>query len=122
MPCVLVVEDQTDFRELLQVVLESEGYETMIATNGAVALDLMRDRTPDVVLLDLMMPVMDGWTFRQCQLAEPRFANVPVIAVTAIHDADAIAAQLNLPCLRKPIDIDVVLERVAAACSRPPKQ
>jgi CheY-like chemotaxis protein len=118
MPCVLVVEDQPDFRELLQVVLESEGYETMVATNGAVALDLMRNRTPDVVLLDLMMPVMDGWTFRRRQLAEPRFANVPVIAVTAIHDADGIADQLNLPCIRKPIDIDVVLEHVAAACAR----
>ena len=61
MPCVLIVEDEPDVREFMEVLLQTSGYETMSAPNGLEALQRMRARRPCVVLLDLMMPVMNGW-------------------------------------------------------------
>lgn len=116
MPCVLVVEDDMDVREMLRTILETEGYETVVAANGAEALEAMQQRTPCVVLLDLMMPVMDGWTFRQRQLATPEFADVPVICLTAVYDPQAASHALRAPCLHKPVEMDALLDRVEQAC------
>ena len=115
---VLVVDDETDIRDFMQVVLASAGYETMLAANGSIALELMRDRKPCVVLLDMMMPVMDGWTFRERQLADPGLADVPVIGVTAVYDPKAVAEQLKIPCVAKPVNLDALLQKVEAACKR----
>ena len=67
----LIVEDDPDIRDFMQLLLSTSGYETMTAANGEQALDLMRQRKPCIVLLDLMMPVMDGFGFRARQLEEP---------------------------------------------------
>ena len=72
MPCVLIVEDDADIREFMQFLLSASGYETMTAANGEEALHRMRERRPCMVLLDLMMPVMDGFDFRARQLAGAR--------------------------------------------------
>ena len=121
MPCVLVVEDEPDVRELLEVMLQAEGYDTLAAPNGAAALDAMQRRKPCVVLLDMMMPVMDGWTFRERQLANPPLADVPVICVTAMYDPARVSETLHVPCLEKPVDMDALLDRVRRACSRGPR-
>ena len=116
MPTVLVVDDEMDIRDLMQVVLTAEGYETLLAGNGAIALEIMHERKPNVVLLDMMMPVMDGWTFRERQLADPRVADVPVIGVTAVYDPRLVSEQLRIPCLGKPVNMDALLQKVDAAC------
>jgi CheY-like chemotaxis protein len=116
MPCVLVVEDDADVREMLRTILETEGYDTLVAANGAEALEAMQQRRPCVVLLDLMMPVMDGWTFRERQLGMPAFAEVPVICLTAVYDPQAASQALHAPCLHKPVEMDALLDRVEQAC------
>jgi CheY-like chemotaxis protein len=115
MPCVLIVEDDEDVRDFMDVLLRASGYETMTASNGAIGLEMMHHRRPNVVLLDLMMPVMDGWTFRQRQLEEPDLALVPVICVTAFNPGE-VKRRLQVRCLPKPIDFDRLLAEVSAAC------
>jgi CheY-like chemotaxis protein len=117
MACVLVVEDDKDVREMLDLLLTTSGYETMTAENGAIALQKMRERRPCVVLLDLMMPVMNGWRFREQQLADPTLAPVPVVCVSAVHQPREVEKQLQIPCLGKPVDFGELLDEVRAACA-----
>ena len=114
--CILVVEDDPDLRQLLQTMLEVEGYETMVASNGEEALEVMRGRRPCAVLLDMMMPVMDGWQFRRRQLEEPRLAKVPVLCMSAVARPEDVEAELGLGCLRKPLDVAAVLREVQVRC------
>jgi two-component system chemotaxis response regulator CheY len=111
-PCVLIVDDDADLRRLLETTLRLDGYETMAATNGADALECMRARKPATVLLDLMMPTMDGWLFRRRQLEDPAFASVPVVCMTGVADPAEVEAQLGVPCLPKPIDVDALLNEL----------
>jgi DNA-binding response OmpR family regulator len=118
MPCVLIVEDDTDVREFMDVLLTTHGFETMTASNGREALERMRSRRPCLVLLDLMMPVMDGWQFRAEQLREPALADVPVVCVTAVAEHTERIARLQAPCLRKPVEFQALLAAVEGACGR----
>ena len=109
---VLVVEDDRDMREALVEVLRLEGYEVDAASDGAQGLALSRQRRPDVILLDLMMPVMSGWQFREAQLGDPALAGVPVVVLSAM------AADLDVDAsLPKPFQVDDLLrllERLTA--------
>jgi DNA-binding response OmpR family regulator len=116
MACVLIVEDDTDVREFMEILLRAHGFETMTAANGREALERMRVRRPCLVLLDLMMPVMDGWQFRTQQLREPALAEVPVVCVTAVADEAGLIERLQAPCLRKPVDFQALLAAVEGAC------
>lgn len=116
MPCVLIVEDDTDVREFMDVLLTTHGFETMTAANGREALERMRARRPCLVLLDLMMPIMDGWQFRAEQLREPDIADVPVVCVTAVAEQSERLERLNAPCLRKPVEFQALLDVVESAC------
>lgn len=110
---VLVVEDDSDSRILLETILTSEGYAVLLAANGAEALAAARDNDPHVILLDLAMPVMDGFAFRAAQLRDPQLANIPVICVSGRHDAHEIARELNLTaCLRKPFSLAEIVLRI----------
>lgn len=82
MSLILVVDDHAATREPLAKLLRYQGYETAVASNGAEALEAMRQRRPDLVLLDLLMPQMDGLTFLDEASREPHGAEVPVIVVT----------------------------------------
>ncbi len=114
---VLIVEDDADLREMMAQLLALEGYVATTVANGLEALEyLERGDKPDVILLDLMMPVMDGWEFRRQQQAVPTLANVPVIILSAIDqrraaEVDAVAF------LKKPLDFDRLLELVRRFCS-----
>jgi CheY-like chemotaxis protein len=119
MACVLVVEDAPDVREFMDLLLSSSGYETMNACDGADALAKMHDKRPCLVLLDMQMPVMDGWQFRRRQLEDPKLAEVPVICVTAVFDPAAVTRELGLRCLPKPIDFLDLLNEVQSACGGP---
>jgi CheY-like chemotaxis protein len=81
---VLVVDDDASFRSALREYLETEGYSVSEAANGLAALGRLRDGLrPSVIVFDLMMPVMDGWDFRDWQLNDPDLRNIPVVLVTA---------------------------------------
>jgi CheY-like chemotaxis protein len=113
---VLVVEDDPDILRAVVQVLQDEGYVVRAAVNGRVALELLRDTDippPRLILLDLMMPVMDGWTFRAEQLADPAIAAIPVIILTADGNAADKAHRLGgVNALRKPVDLNTLLDAV----------
>jgi CheY-like chemotaxis protein len=116
---VLVVEDEPDLRELADSLLSSFGYTAVLAVNGADGLEKLRTQHPCVVLLDLMMPVMDGFEFRRRQLRDPLLASIPVVCLTAMHDASAIQARLGVPCLRKPVDFEKLYDVIRRHCGTP---
>jgi CheY-like chemotaxis protein len=110
---VLIVEDHADLREMLAVLLETEGFEVQTARNGAEALLRLQEAIPALILLDLMMPVMTGDEFRQRQLADPRFCDVPVICITAAHDGRARAERMHAQAyFQKPVDFDRLIGAV----------
>jgi two-component system, cell cycle response regulator DivK len=84
-PLVLIVEDQTDLRQLYAQELTMSGFDVIEAANGADAISHTADRTPDVVLMDLSLPVVDGWEATRRLKADARTAHIPVVALTA-HD------------------------------------
>lgn len=104
---VLVVDDDPDLRGLMQVMLESEGCEVVTAPDGAEGLRCARALEPNLIVLDLMMPVLDGWGFRAEQLGDPRISKIPVVVTTAAPEKQARAAALRPQAfLRKPLDFD----------------
>ena len=110
---VLVVEDHADLREMLATLLEGEGFHVETARNGAEALVCMKQTRPSVILLDLMMPVMSGDEFRQRQLQDPNYADVPVICMTAAHDGLQRAERLQATrYFQKPVDFDRLIHAV----------
>lgn len=118
-PTVLIIEDDADMRLLEQTALESSGFVVAAAGNGREALRWLERRTPCVILLDLMMPVMDGLSFlRARQEAAGSAANVPVICVSAAGD-DMLTEARRLgaaECLQKPSDLDHLCEVVERYC------
>src|SRR3954468_15250280 len=119
MPCVLIVEDDDEVRPMMEVMLAVEGYQTMVAANGQEELDQLAVRRPSLILLDIEMPVMDGYKFRAIQLQDPRLAEVPVICLSAGECKDAIERQTGVPCLSKPATVAAVLAAVRTVCGAP---
>ncbi len=120
-PCqVLVVEDDADIRDYVQWVLEDHGYTVTLAPQGAAALDVLRQgaRLPDLILLDLQMPILDGRGFRHAQQADARWRTIPVILMSASGEYAAIAQALGIATLlRKPFLPDDLLAHVARVCA-----
>jgi CheY-like chemotaxis protein len=113
---VLIVEDDEDLREMMAQLLTLEGFQAATVANGREALEYLHDTDkPDVILLDLMMPVMDGWEFRRQQQADPAIAPVPVIVLSAL-DQNRAATLDATAFLKKPLDFDRLLSLVRAYC------
>jgi CheY-like chemotaxis protein len=112
-PCrLLVVDDDPTIREMLDMVLASEGYEVITAAHGAAALALVDQRRPHVILLDMKMPVMDGWEFLRQYRARPG-AKVPIVVITAAQDDRREAADIGAQAyIAKPFAIDDLLRAV----------
>lgn len=107
---VLVVDDDLDLLEVTCFVLESEGIGVETARNGAQALELLRTgRPPGLVLLDLMMPVMNGWQFLDEVAKIPSLATIPVVVLTAAEPDEVPGA---VEVLHKPIDLKSLIEVV----------
>ena len=86
-------------------------------TNGAEGLEHMRNRRPCLVLLDLMMPVMNGEQFRRAQLADPSLAAVPVVCISAVYNAQERASRLSaIACIEKPFDVMAIVDVVREQC------
>ncbi len=108
---VLVVDDDYAVLDAMKDILEDEGYEVSVAANGLEALkELSRGAPPNVILLDLMMPVMNGWEFREAQSRNEKISDIPVVILTADGRADVKAETLGAAgYLRKPIQVDRLL-------------
>jgi CheY-like chemotaxis protein len=121
-PLVLLVEDDPDLRETTALLLEDEGYRVCAAANGLEALNQLLDGpVPGVILLDLLMPVMNGWEFRAQQQRDPRLAPIPVVVVTASRDhLPSSLFPEGSAVLRKPVALDELLANVRRYCSPPP--
>ena len=119
-PCVLIVEDDDDVREFMQLLVSTSGYETMTARDGQEALVKMRQRKPCLVLLDLQMPRMDGWEFRERQMQDQSLKQIPVVCVTAFFDPDQVTQKLGLRCIGKPADFPTIINTVESMCGSPP--
>lgn len=116
-PTVFIVEDDLDTREMLEKFLELEGYHVETAANGRQALDrLDHGLKACVIVLDLMMPVMDGWQFRLEQRRRRDLASIPVIVVSASGKERLRRIEAD-SYLSKPVDLDELLERITACCS-----
>jgi CheY-like chemotaxis protein len=118
MHIVLVVEDDPDIRATLCEALEDHGYSPVPASNGVEALDYLRgsNEKPCLILLDLMMPVMDGQEFRAQQRADQELAAIPVVVISAYRDLEKYATELATECLPKPVRLERLLQTARKHC------
>ncbi len=107
-PNILLVEDDFDLADVIVEVLRTEGYRVSYAPDGKAALELLKEQElPDLILLDLMMPNMNGWEFREAQMRDARIAKIPVVVLSATGErARPIDAAL---VLRKPVTLETLL-------------
>jgi CheY-like chemotaxis protein len=121
-PCkrVLIVDDEHDIQVAIAEVLADEDYSAMAASNGQEALEQLHamPEKPCVILLDMKMPVMNGFQFRAAQQADPALQGIPVIILTANFQAAEVEDLGAAAFVRKPFNPDALLERVNAACHR----
>lgn len=118
---VLVIDDDPALRDSISALLQSHGYTVVLAEHGKDGLERLHEKRPDVILLDLDMPVMDGWEFRaeQRRLADKRLASIPVLLCTAILDGEEHATELQVAALiEKPLDMDRLLQAVHTTVQR----
>jgi CheY-like chemotaxis protein len=113
---ILIVEDDECIREALLDLLEGEGYQISVAANGQIGLDFLRqtEELPSLILLDLMMPVKDGFTFREEQLGDERINKVPVLVMSAdpnmLLKKDRLKANIYM---KKPLELSQMLRSIA---------
>lgn len=114
----MIVEDDRAVRETIQDVLEGDGFRVTQAANGREALDHLRRGLPRVILLDLMMPVMDGWQFRDELQRDPTYASIPVVVMSADAGLERKVARMEAAAvLQKPVTLDRLLETVRRFCA-----
>jgi CheY-like chemotaxis protein len=119
-PLILVVDDDLSTVEALSSLLEDEGYDVLQAFNGKVALNQLRTLPrPNAIILDLMMPVMDGWEFRRQQQQMADAASIPVVVVSALRQAKPFEGAAAV--LTKPLDIDALLGVMNQICHPSPR-
>ena len=115
----MIVDDDEDCREMLATLLVAHGYRIVTAENGAEALAVARQHKPCLILLDLMMPVMDGEEFRRTQLTDPQIRDIPIVVVSARIGAAEIADRLGaVGIIPKPLDLDQVAATIEEVCAK----
>jgi two-component system alkaline phosphatase synthesis response regulator PhoP/two-component system response regulator VicR len=123
---ILVVDDERHIVRLVQVNLERAGYEVLTAYDGIEAMEKVKTESPDMVVLDVMMPRMDGFEVLKNLQADPRYQNIPVIMLTAkAQDADifkgwasGVSSYLTKPF--NPRELLVFVERIFQSLDEPP--
>ena len=117
-PSILVVDDDPDILQTLALCLSTEGYRILVASNGREALDVVEKEKPSVILLDLMMPVMDGWQFIAA-LEERGKRDMPLLILSADRAVQGHAHKLRASGhLAKPFDLEDLLGKVAELVGR----
>jgi CheY-like chemotaxis protein len=117
---VMVVEDDADVREAIAEVLADCQYTALNASNGAEALQRLRaaEVRPCVILLDMMMPTMDGWQFRAAQKSDPSMRDIPVVVLSAHASGSEAAANLDaVAYLAKPVSLENLVSLVERFCA-----
>ena len=114
---ILLVEDEASVREVIEAVLQDEGYGVVCTENGSAALDVLREGLrPCIIILDLMMPVMDGWQFRALQLQDAELLKIPTVVYSAVGNIDEAVEQLNVAGGFQKGDFAEMLRFVAQFC------
>lgn len=115
-----MVDDDPDLRRTLAEVLEDEGFSVSCARDGLDALHALEGNPPSVILLDLTMPVMDGWAFRERQRRDVRLAHIPTVVISAsFSDPRAVAVLEPDAFLSKPFDVSCLTRTIQRLCERP---
>ncbi len=110
---ILIVEDDISIRELLVEAFESEDYEVTYGTNGVEGLQALESSVPDLILMDMMMPVMDGYKFREELLKNPMWNSIPVVAMSAQDQCEENLKNSKIATfISKPLELDHLLETV----------
>jgi CheY-like chemotaxis protein len=114
---ILLVEDEASMREVIEAVLQEEGYHVVCTVNGADALDILRaGLRPCMIILDLMMPVMDGWQFREQQLQDRELLKIPTVVYSAVGNISEAVHDLNVAGGFQKGDFKEMLRFVAQFC------
>lgn len=121
MKTVLVVDDEHDILLALEMLLEEEGYEVVTALNGKQALERLAERRPDVVLMDVMMPIMSGPETILRMKADPEYATIPIVLMSGVKPAFGRDEYPWDFFIRKPFEIEKVLETIRAAAAQDPE-
>lgn len=114
---VLIIEDEASVREAMRDVLELEGYTVVAAVDGANAIEILRrsKQPPSVILLDLMMPKMNGWEFLDFQKSDPRYSKIPVVVCSAYRESAKSIRPAAV--ISKPVQRTALLKTVEAFCA-----
>ena len=116
---ILVIDDDMDIRDSLAETLRVEGYEVLTAVDGSQALELLqKGLRPKLILLDLMMPVMNGWKFLETVHERPEYAAIPVVVSTAMTSKED-SVQFAAAFIKKPMDLASLLDFVRKYCGPP---
>lgn len=116
---VCIVDDDADIREVMAGILSLEGYGVLLAADGESALEVLRARGGAccLILLDLMMPRMNGWEFRSRQVQERELESIPGVVLTGAGEGGQAAEEMQVAgWIQKPVDLDVLLQVVARFC------
>lgn len=116
-PRILIVDDEAEVVGSLKEILGRYGYEVLTALNGMDAVDLARAHMPNLILLDLMLPTLDGYRVLKLLKSDERYRDIPVVVITARADAQDWALALECgadACLTKPVNLEMLLQRVQA--------
>ena len=122
MTTILIVEDNEMNRDMLSRRLERKGYEILIAVDGQMGVDVAREKVPDLVLMDMSLPVVDGWEATRRMKADPFLRRIPVIALTAHAMANDRAKALAAGCDdydTKPIELPRLLNKIESLLLAP---
>lgn len=113
---ILIIDDEEDLRDALRLSLELEGYRCFTAANGKEGLEALEQiAPPGVILLDLMMPVLNGWEFLEELRKHPSLGQTPVVVVTAFTRLTGAVRSCDV--IRKPVEIDMLFDVVKKHCS-----
>ncbi len=121
MALILVVDDEYSIAEVLEAALADAGHEVVTAANGRQGLERLRERRPDLVLLDLMMPIMDGAAMLKAMREDPAYRDIPAVVMSSLPENAAAKTAENAYAafLRKPFKLQAVVDLVAAVLKRP---
>jgi len=115
---VCIVDDDPDIREAMRFALELDGVHVVEASDGAAALDRLHHEKCGLILLDLMMPGMNGWEFRAEQRADPELAQIPVVVLSGAREVSDHARELGAAAyLQKPVELERLSEVVDELCT-----
>ena len=116
---ILIVDDDQEIREMIMYALADEGYDVLTADNGDAALGVLSERMPHLILLDMRMPVMDGWTFASTYRQRPP-PHAPIVVMTAAIDAVQWSREVNAAgCIPKPFELSCLFDAVRLHALRP---